>query len=75
MGVNDTVRNVRQDMTEPGEPLLERERTVQGMGAGGATPYVNATAEGCDIVGIDIGDGVSVQVYEDRIVIERTDAE
>jgi len=73
MGVNDTVRNVRQDMAETGEPLLERERKVQGMGAGGATPYVNTTVEGCEIVGIDVGDDVSVQIYRDRIVIERTD--
>jgi hypothetical protein len=73
MGVNDAVRNVRKEMIESGEPLLERERTVQGMGSGRSTPYVNATAEGCDIVGIEIGDDVTVQVFEDRLVIERPD--
>jgi hypothetical protein len=66
----DAIMATRQSQVNTDDPIVTRERTAQ---ANGDAVRSNLTKAGRDILGIDPGDALTVQVYTDRIEIRRKD--
>lgn len=59
----------RRQAVADDEPLMEATVSVQSMGRGSGTPYVSPTSRGAEVAGIEPGDDVRVEVYEDGVFI------
>jgi len=59
----------RRETATEGEPLFESTVSVCARGRGSGTPYVTPTSTGAEIIGIEAGDKVRVEVYEDGVFI------
>jgi hypothetical protein len=56
----------REEQVSTGEPILTRSRRAQPNGKGKAV-RVNITREGRDILDIEPGDDLEVEIYGDHI--------
>jgi len=61
----DAIMSVRQNQASTGEPILKRTRKAQSQGE--CSIRVNITSVGRDILGIEPGDDLDVEVYQDHI--------
>lgn len=69
----ETIRQLRRRHAEGGEPLLETDATVCGMGYQGGTPYITPSRAGAEAAGVEIGDEVDVEVFDGAILIKTDD--
>lgn len=61
----EAIMSERVSQTSEGEPIVERERKVQLRNE--SSVMANLTKEGRDIVGIEPGTTVTIQVFNDHL--------
>jgi len=62
-------QRMRRQESKRGESTFDATVTVIGQGRDGNTPYISPTQIGAEVAGIEIGDEVTISVFEDSVVI------
>lgn len=69
MPVEDSIIEHRRENAPDGDPLYSIERTIEKRKG---SYYTNIEARAADMLGIEEGDTVHIDVHEDAYVIRRT---